>query len=405
MTPLNTRLLSRRTLFRAGGVAIAYLACLAGMLEAADQGGPNKTKSGPADAFFAKNGVVVLKIELAESAVDSLRKTPREYVPARVREGDSVYEDVVLHLKGGAGSFRKFDDKPGLTLKFRKAYSFHGLKKLHLSNSVQDPTYISQIFGADMFLAAGVPAARATHALVEINGRKLGLYVLLEGMDTTFLGRHFKDPSGNLYGETHPRDIHDPIERMLGKGPLTRDDLKGLAAACGETDAVRRLERLRQHLDVDRFLSFMALEIMLCHQDGYAFNCHNFRVYQDVDTHRMVFFPHDLDQLVHYSTPPRPVVPENYSGRVSGAVLRTPELRALYLERFRQLYAKQFVDPELTAKVQRIVERTLPGLRAYDPTLAKDFEKNASSFRDRLVKRSREVERMLNPPEDNPKKK
>ncbi|NBU27368.1 MAG: hypothetical protein EBS42_03880 [Caulobacteraceae bacterium] len=86
-------------------------------------------------------------------------------------------------------------------------------------------------------------------------------------------------------------------------------------------------------------------------------------------------------------------------------MLRTPELRALYLERFRQLYAKQFVDPELTAKVQRIVERTLPGLRAYDPTLAKDFEKNASSFRDRLVKRSREVERMLNPPEDNPKKK
>lgn len=403
MTPLNTRLLSRRTMLRAGGVAIARLACLAGMLEAADQGGKSKTKSGPADAFFAKNGVVVLKIELTEPAVDSLRMTPREYVPARVREGDSVYEDVVLHLKGGAGSFRKFDDKPGLTLKFGKADSFHGLRKLHLNNSVQDPTYISQIVGADMFLAAGVPAARGTLALVEINGRKLGLYVLLEGMDTTFLGRHFKDPSGNLYGETPPRDIHDPIERMLGKGPLTRDDLKGLAAAVGETDAVRRLERLRQHLDVERFLSLMALEILLCHHDGYTFNCHNYRVYQDVDTHWMVFIPHDLDQLVGDNAPP--VVPKSYSGRVSGAVLRTPELRALYLDRFQQLYAKQFVDPELTAKVQRIVERALPGLRAYDPKLAKDFENNVSSFRERLVNRSRSLERLLNPAEDNPKKK
>jgi cell division protein YceG involved in septum cleavage len=40
--------------------------------------------------------------------------------PFTVREGETVYTNVALHLKGAAGSFRSIDQNPCLTLKFDK---------------------------------------------------------------------------------------------------------------------------------------------------------------------------------------------------------------------------------------------------------------------------------------------
>ena len=74
-----------------------------------------------------------------------------------------------------------------------------GLDKFHLNNSVQDGTYMNEDPVRRDGPGDGLPAARGTHALVELNGRKVGFYVLKEGFDKTFLRRHFKDANGNLY--------------------------------------------------------------------------------------------------------------------------------------------------------------------------------------------------------------
>ena len=106
---------------------------------------PNK--SDLADAFFARGPLPHLRIEIAPPDLDKLRQNPRGYVPAVVREEgregkpDTVYEKVGVHLKGGAGSFRSVDDRPGLTLNFKlyaPEQTFHGLERFHLNNSVQD---------------------------------------------------------------------------------------------------------------------------------------------------------------------------------------------------------------------------------------------------------------------------
>ena len=90
------------------------------------------------------------------AAIRSLRREPRKYVPATIREGDTIYTNVELHLRGSIGSFRPVDDKPGLTIKIEKgAQRFHGLKKFHLNNSVQDPTYLSEWLCTDLFRRAG----------------------------------------------------------------------------------------------------------------------------------------------------------------------------------------------------------------------------------------------------------
>lgn len=355
-----------------------------------------------ADAFFATNGVVLLRIDIPEVGLASLRKTPRKFVSATLREGDRVYEDVGVHIKGSAGSFRGLDDKPGLTLSFSTFEAtdyFHGLKKLHLNNGAQDGTYLSEMTCANLFRAAGVPAGRATHAIVELNGRKLGLFVLVEGMEKQFLARHFKNPKGSLYGQSAGGDVSDGLERMEGDEPLTRADLKALTVAANEPDAARRLAGLRQTLDIDRFLSFMALEVMLCHWDGYTFARHNYRVYHDLDTDRMLFFPHDMDQMmgdVNIAIEP------GVNGLVAQAVMRTPELRAAYRQRFGQIFTNQFQATVLTNQIHQVVQRALPVMKAYNPNLARDFENNSASLRNRIVGRAQSLARQFGQPPPQP---
>src|SRR5262249_47552545 len=137
------------------------------------------------------NGQVrTLRIEVSDANLESLRKEPRTDVRAIVREGDATLPETALHVKGRTGSFRGVDGKPALTLtfdKFRPGQQFHGLTKVHLNNSVEDPSYLNEYLGAELFRAAGVPAPRVAHALVELNGRKLGLYVIKEAFAPEFL--------------------------------------------------------------------------------------------------------------------------------------------------------------------------------------------------------------------------
>src|SRR6185295_13833003 len=105
-----------------------------------------------------------------------LAASPREYVPAKIREGESAEMEVGIHLKGRNGSFQQLREKPSLSIKFDKFSAerlFHGLKKIQLNNCAQDPTYLCEIICDDLFRAAGVPAKRGCHARVQINGRDL----------------------------------------------------------------------------------------------------------------------------------------------------------------------------------------------------------------------------------------
>ena len=342
-----------------------------------------------ADDLFSNGTLLRLQIEIAKPEMESLRKNPRRYVRATVRDGAAVYTNAAIHLKGSAGSFRNVDDKVGLTLNFDvfepDAPRFHGLKKLHLNNSVQDPTWLSELVCGHMFRTVGVPAARAAHALVDLNGRKLGLYVIMESMDKDFLSLYFRSPRGNLYGQSGGCEVTDNIERMGGEGPPDWADLRALAAAVQEKDPIKRLRRLQEKLDVDRFLSFMALEIMLCHWDGYTFARHNYRVYQDVDSDHAVFLPHDMDQML--GDPNIPVLP-GVNGLVCQAVFNTPDLRSRYRDQFFAIFTNAFVVADLTNRINQTVTNLLPKVKAYNPDLARDLVNNAEGLKSRIVNRA-----------------
>ncbi len=352
----------------------------------------------PSELFFRQNPVPHFLIEVTGTNLTNLRQDNRKYVRATVKVGTNVYSDVGIHLKGAAGSFRGLDDKPALTLNFDKFHNgqrFHGMDKLHLNNSVQDSSYLTEILCGEMFLTAGVPAARAAHARVTLNGRDRGFYVLKEGFDKTFLKRHFANVKGNLYDGGFLREVTDPLERNSGDGPDDHADLKALARAAEVSDPTQRLAQMEQRLDVDRFLSFIALEIMTHHWDGYALKRNNYRIYHDPDSDKIVFIPHGMDQM--FQNADFPILP-NMDGLVARAIVTTPDGRKRYLERVAKLYAEVFRVETLTNRINELEAQIQPALEAMSPGAARNQADAANYLRHRIIDRAKSLARQLGLP-------
>ncbi|MCI0539289.1 MAG: CotH kinase family protein [Verrucomicrobiales bacterium] len=358
------------------------------------------------DAFFANPTIVRIEIEISRSGMSALRRThwengqERPVVKATITEGGIVYSNVAIHLKGAAGSFRSVDDKPALTLSFSKfepGQAFHGLRKISLNNSVQDSSYLSEKICRELFIAAGVPVPRAAHAMVTLNGRDLGLYVLLEGANKQFLKRYFNDASGNLYDGGFCKDIRASLAINCGDNPKEHSGLRALLSAVRE--AKRDFARLDQVLDTDRFLSMVAMEMMTCHWDGYTMNRNNWRVFHDLDSKKMVFIPHGLDQMFGSGRQIDPgIAPQRISGEVARAILGTREGQRRYHERVGYLYTNVFKVEEIMNRVDEIITGIRPALVDSHPEIARSLRQQASRLKQRIIRRGESLRRQLGVP-------
>ena len=351
----------------------------------------------PGADLFTNGAVRQLRIEMAPAGVESLRREPREFVRAIVKEEGMVYDDVAIHLKGSVGSFREVDDKPDLTLDFNRfntRQKFHGLRRIHLNNSVEDPSYCNELLGSELFRAAGIPAARVAHAVVTLNGRRLGLYVLKEGFTEDFLSCYFKQVGGNLYEPDEGHDVNQRLKRNSVVAPKQdRAALQALADASLETNLVKRWPRLEQSLDVDQFLTFMAMEVMVGHRDGYCLARNNFRVYHDLDSDKMVFFPHGMDQL--FGNPDAPWRP-HMAGLVAKAVMETTEGKRRYRASFASLFTNVFRVQMLQARVDQVVAGLRPALTEAEFAGLRDASVHV---KERIAQRQVSLKRQLIEPE------
>jgi spore coat protein H len=372
----------------------AFCAILCGLMS------PNSARAQkPAeasDAFFKGDKVLNLEITIGAKELDALRRDPRQYVKATLKDGDKTYENIGIHLKGAAGSFRGIDDKPGLTLnmnKFDEDKLFYGMDKFHLANSVQDPSYLSELLCGEMFRAAGVPASRVAHATVTINGRKRGMYYIKEGYDKYFLRRHFGDRDGNLYDGGFLRDVDQALQLLTGKNDVKdRADLKALTAAAREPDAKKRFAKLEKVLDMDKFVSYLALEVITWDWDGYPMNRNNYRIYHDKKRDKLIFIPSGMDQM--FGNPGGPIKPD-FQGLVARAVMETPEGKKLYLAKMADLHKSVLKPDELIKRLDELQARVQPAVAAVDKGAGKDYPNQVNRLRDAIRQRAKSIEQQL----------
>ncbi len=403
--PVSLSLLDSSRRHSIGCLALLFLYGANGPTGAAEsRHAPDRPPDETAAIFESVNR---LRIEIPEAGMNVLRsyhqvwgqpRPDREDVRASVHVGPEIYTNVAVHLKGSY-TFQPIDAKPSLTLnfdKFARGQRFHGLDKIHLNNSVQDPSYLCEKLARDLFNRAGVPAARAGHARVELNGNDLGFYVLVESYNKRFLKRHFRSTEGNLYDGGSGGDVSKPLEVDSGD-PDHREDLRALAAAAREPNPAIRTARLEQLVDVNRFLTFAALEVLLVHWDGYSLGPNNFRLFHDPSSDRFVFMPHGLDQILGKGASLNTSLTPKWDGLVARGLLKTPEGRRRYLDQARQVWTNFFQGPVLAGRIDAWAEaiRRSGEIRAEETA---SFDDAVNDLRTRVQRRAEVVRQQIEHP-------
>jgi len=313
----------------------------------------------PGHELFTEAAVRQFKIHIGPAEWDQLKADNRAYVRASITVDDQTFKPVGVRLKG-QGSFRPLEDRPSLAVKFDEfveGQKFCGLTKIMLNNSSQDRSYLSEYICTSLYRDAGVPVGRVTFARVELNERDVGFYVLIEAMNKTFLRQHFRNPNGPLY-EAYAKDIDRTLDQDSG-APSDQSDVKRLVAAA-RSPVESRMVALEDVLDVDNFLSSLAVCMLIAQHDSYALNRNNYRLYREPDSRRFTMIPHGIDGSFTRNTirlvPPADRV-------LTRAVLESPEGLEGYKQRVVVLYTNMFKLDVISNRVHAASSRLASAAR------------------------------------------
>ena len=214
-------------------------------------------------------------------------------------DGVSLSE-VGIRKKGFVGS--QYSPVPALKIKtdkYVKGQFLGDTERVTLNNNGGIIPRMAACLTYEVFAAAGYPAPRCNLANVMINGQPKGPYVHIEAIKKRFLRRAFGDSTGSLYEGTHT----DFVEAWLPRWECKTSDtdtsyapLAGVAQALQKPDDAL-VDALSSVLNIDRYITFWALEALVNHLDGYSADRNNFFVYFDpTDADRAVFIPWGADK-------------------------------------------------------------------------------------------------------------
>lgn len=281
-----------------------------------------------AASVFHPDSVYHLELSVEDSLWDWLNAHAQdeEYVRADVKVAGKEFKNVGIRYKGAYGTLKLcFDgagnlicDKLSLKIRFDEydgKQTFQGLKRLNLHSLVRDPTKLHDRLASHLFRAMGIPAARASHATLSVNGKSLGLFGLVEQIDENYAESRFpRTGEGNLYKEVWPQSIEPgpyiaALETNKKKGdasPMTRfaRDLRSI-------DAENHGALLDASVDVGYLLRYLAVDQTITNWDGATtFYCsggdcgpHNLYWYQDDPGGRLWLIPWDFDGTFGVASP------------------------------------------------------------------------------------------------------
>ena len=383
-------------------------------------------EANPSDAYFALDRVLDIGIEIAPEDWDTLRHQTRtfddliaeieeyglsqpfadiyDWFSGTVTVDGETYADVGVRKKGFIGS--QSDTKPALKLRFDKYVDGQTLggimERMTLNNGIQDPSMVNTCLSYRVFAAVGNPAPRCNFATVSVNGKNLGLYIHVEEIKPPFLARHFESAEGNLYEGTvsdFTPDYRGTFEKKTNEDAADWSDIDAVVAALQDpSDA--GLKALSEIVDLDRFLSFWATEVLVGHWDGYAGDRNNYHFYRETDG-PFVFIPWGVDGTFHLKDDPNPF--DNISDpppsvlaltAIPNRLYNNPDWRARYAIRLKEILDSAWDENELLAVVDEMAaivqQHALPEARQ---TAAGDTER----VRKFILKRKGEILADLTP--------
>lgn len=274
---------------------------------------------------------------------------------------------VGVRLRGGVGSFRTLEGKPSLGLdfgQFVEGAEFYGVRRLMLTNMVQDGSMIGEHLAYALHAAAGGMAPRHGWVHLKINGEDYGLFGVVESVDEHFLRDRFSNPKGPLYAMGADLVRGETVEFRLEEGE--DDDQTALLRLVAELDAARPEtlpDVLARNFDVDALLTTLAIDLVSGNPDAYVTRANNYFLYRAPDTGDWTMLPWGADQAFVAELP----LAARYAGRLHAECLASPVCAARFTERTRALlevWESVDLKAKAVAAITQLAERCATDPRA-----------------------------------------
>jgi hypothetical protein len=301
-------------------VVVALAGCGGGGGGGGTPNGPSATVAPPSSGLPAGGAPIFdasvlheARLDLDRSAWQALRDNylDNQYYAANLTIDGVGVAQVGIRSRG-EGS--RSEEKPGLKVDFNKyvaSQEYYGYKTLVIDNLTTDASMLRERLSFLVFEAMGIAAPRNAFARLTVNGEYWGLFALVEPVSKPFLKSRLGEESGNLF-DYEWREYynlawlgHDPgLYVPAPFQPQTNEDkpdvATGLVAfvqAINEVPDAGFASAIASWLDVDRFLTHVAIENAIVEGDGIVGDqgINNFYLYEYGAKNRFVFIPWDKD--------------------------------------------------------------------------------------------------------------
>ena len=303
--------------------------------------------------------------------------------------------------------------KGGFKVRFLKDNKFKEMSTANIIFEGSPRWILSEPLAYELYRLAGVPAEMTEHIRINYDGQWRGLQLLIEQPNRSFLARHHRDTSGNLYKllwyENGLVGQHEK-KTNLRNG---HTDLVNLVNELNKTRGEEQWRVIEKNFNVPEMINYYAVNLCIQNWDGF-FN--NYFIYHDVGkTGKWEIYPWDEDktwgdydgasQKYDWYTMPltfgmngdKPVNESVFGNRggfgggswwrpggwFSGPLLANPTFRQKFLLRLREICQTSFTE-ERFLPVINSMETRLDGEPGLD---TRQFKANMQSFRNQVANR------------------
>jgi spore coat protein CotH len=371
---------------------------------------PPPAGAAPAGApIFDPSVLHEASLDIDPSAWQALRDNylGNQYYAANLTVDGVAARQVGVRSRG-AGS--RSEDKPGLKVEFDKyvpGQEYYGYKSLVIDNLTQDASMLRERLSFLVFEAMGIAAPRNAHARLTVNGQYWGLFALVEPVSKPFLEARLGEKSGTLfdYEWQFPYDFSwlgpQPDSYVpLPFEPETNEDRPDVAAglvefirAINEEPETTFLAVTEGRLDVDRFLTHVAVENALAEADGIVGDdgLNNFYLYEYGAKNRFLFIPWDKDGTFRAGN--WPLYRNLETNELTRRLVAHPAKRQLYADAVSRtvdtFLNDRWLTPQLETAYQQIRSAALGDARK--PYTNAQFEAAVSGVRGVIGAREHDV--------------
>jgi len=270
----------------------------------------------PSSAVFEPDAVHEIRLTFKQAdwfeqltAIYAEFRDNTPYIEGSLEWGPYKFDSVGVRFKGNSSYSGATTRKKPFRIKlneFVKGQKIDGMASFGLSNGWNDPSFVREKPYYELAATAGLAAPRSNFAALYVNDEYWGLYILGEIVNGDFLKNHFAkgDDGGNLYKASDPGanlaylgDDPASYQRFFSKesNEDANDwtDLIELARVFDQTPAAELPAKLESLIDVDSFLTALALDNLTVNLDSYVGMAQNYYLYRRPSDKKWVWIPWD----------------------------------------------------------------------------------------------------------------